>query len=599
MSARLHRRTGCVALICALWISSIGYGAENRMAGEVPMTGKGAEMETHVYEVVEVTFHAEREVANPYMDVDLWVTLTGPGGTYRIPAFWDGGRTFRARLVATAPGEWHWSTGEHTGDSGLDNKDGAFSAVAWTEAEKRANPNRRGFIRVSENNHTLEYADGTPFFYTGDTWWCALTGIYAWASPEGESQVSFQDALALRKAQGFNGINMIACFPTDTIKPIWVGGRKVAEDGATPFEMTEANGEITGADFRRINPAYWQQADRKWRHMWQNGFVPYLETVRRHEQWGKKDAAQKEAFTNYVRYLWARYGCYNMIFSWFHMDYGKADIIAAWSPMVTDARAALGDMPYGQPRTIMCPGSSLRHWYKLTPRILDINSVSNLGRDGESIGWLREMFFIEDPLPVFNIEPFYPGVNTSWHPKAVAGMTDGQMAQFLMYGCVLNGGAFAGHAWGDCYWGGLANSPQPPVPEADPHKNGFNRWTAASMGKLKAFVLDRGHDYRLLEPAVDHLAEPDGEFLCLALCPDGSQGLGFVSANKDSCNLINLTPNADYSIEWWHIDDGVWQDRTSAGTDADGRLTMPGVPGGDKRGWAFRILRPGGAAEIQ
>ena len=159
---------------------------------------------THVYEVVEEVFHAEKDYANAYMEVDLWVELTGPDATYRIPAFWDGGNTFRARLVATAPGEWRWSTSNQTGDSGLDGKSGTFSAEAWAEPEMQANPNRRGFIRSSANNHTLEYADGTPFFYAGDTWWSALTRIYSWDSDQGKAGISFQDALALRKAQGFN-----------------------------------------------------------------------------------------------------------------------------------------------------------------------------------------------------------------------------------------------------------------------------------------------------------------------------------------------------------------------------------------------------------
>jgi hypothetical protein len=549
--------------------------------------GGKANAETHVYEVVEETFNANTTHVNPYVDVDLWVTLTGPGGTYKVPAFWDGDNAFRVRLVATQPGVWEWSTGDRTGDSGLDSKSGSFRAVAWTDAQKKANPNRRGFIKPGANGHTLQYADGTPFFYTGDTWWCALTKVYSWGSSEGESEISFQEALALRKAQGFNGINMIACFPSDTIHGIWdqaVQGKKVAEDGSTPFVISD-KGDV---DYTRINPKYWQQADRKWEHMWENGFVPYIETVRRHEGWPGENDAERKAFTNYVRYLWARWGCYNMIFSWLHMDAGDSEVMKAWRPLVVAAHAELKDMPYGQPKAIMCPGSSLEDWYSLAPRILDLNSVSNRGRDGSCIGWLREMFFLADPLPVFNIEPFYPG----WRHKPHDGMNDGQMAQFLMYGCVLNGGALAGHAWGDCYYGGVATSPRPPIRDGDPHRNGLNRSTSASMGKLRAFILDSGHDYRVLVPAKDtNLADPDWEFLALALAPDKSQGLGFVSAGKGSSDIIKLTPNADYRIEWWHVDEGGWQDGTVRTTDGSGRLSMPDVPDGKKRGWAFRILR--------
>ena len=117
----------------------------------------------HVFEVVEETFLASETYENPYIDVDLWVTLTGPGGTYKIPAFWDGGKTFRVRLVAIEPGTWTWSTGNKTGDKGLDNKQGSFDAVAWNESEIKDNPNRRGFIRVATDNHTLAYALSSGF----------------------------------------------------------------------------------------------------------------------------------------------------------------------------------------------------------------------------------------------------------------------------------------------------------------------------------------------------------------------------------------------------------------------------------------------------
>jgi len=88
----------------------------------------------HTYEVVEESFTAKSTYDNPYMDVDLWVDLSGPGWQHiKIPAFWDGGQTFKLRMMATAPGTWSWSTGNKTGDSGLDGKSGSFSAAAWTD----------------------------------------------------------------------------------------------------------------------------------------------------------------------------------------------------------------------------------------------------------------------------------------------------------------------------------------------------------------------------------------------------------------------------------------------------------------------------------
>ncbi len=551
----------------------------------------------HEYEVVEETFTANKTYDNPYIDVDLWVKLTGPGGTYKIPAFWDGGKTFRVRLVATKPGTWKWSTGKHTGDSGLDNKKGSFKAIAWTKAEIKANPNRRGFIRVAANNHTLEYADGTPFFYTGDTWWSILTKIYVWESDDCLANISFQKAVALRKAQGFNGINMIACFPSDTIKGIWdksSHGQKVAEDGSTPFEISDPQDASHGVDFTRINPKYWQQADRKMKHFWDHGFVPFIESVRRHEQWYSENPAERKAFVNYIRYLWARYGCYNMIFSWVHWDWDPK-VLDVWKAMINMAYSELGTMPYGQPRTAMAWGSSLTTWCVEPGAVplgaFDVHNVSNKGRNYTMYGWLREIFFDGNPKPGFNVEPFYPGWGRNNKPSP--GLDECTKAQFMMYGSVLNGG-FVGHAWGDAYYAGVATSPIPgrggPLPAGDPHKNGFNRWCAASMGKLKDFILDKDHDYRTLKPAtMTHLVDTDREWRVLALSSDMSQGLGFIAANHTKTDIKDLTPNTRYKIEWWNIDHGGWASESDRTTDDTGKLIMPEKP--DSNGWAFRILK--------
>ncbi len=551
---------------------------------------------THVYEVVEESFTAHTTYDNPYLDVDLWINLSGPGGNYKIPAFWDGGNTFRVRLVATAPGTWKWSTGNITGDSGLDNKRGSFKAVAWTEAEKQANPNRRGFIRVAAHNRTLEYADGTPFFYTGDTWWSMLTKIYAWDSDDCLANISFQKALAIRKSQGFNGINMIACFPSDTIKGIWdrsSHGKKVAEDGSTPFAIADPQDARHGVDYTRINPKYWQLADRKMEYLSDIGFVPFIESVRRHEQWYSENDAERKAFVNYIRYLWARYGCYNMIFSWVHWDW-DIKVLDVWKAMVNMAYDHLGEMPYGQPRTAMAWGSSLTTWC-IEPGAVplgafDVHNVSNKNRDYVMHSWLRDIFNHADPKPGLNVEPYYPGWKNPKHVPA-EGQTDGTMAQFQMYGSVLNGGLL-GHAWGDCYYAGVATSPcnsrGDNIPAGDPHKNGFNRWCAASMGHLKNFVLDSGHDYGKLIPAtMTHLVDTQLEWRALALYSDKSLGLGFFAANHTKTDILNLIPNTRYKIEWWNIDYGGWSISSIQNTDATGKLVMPQKPG--IKGWAFRI----------
>jgi hypothetical protein len=108
--------------------------------------------EVHVWDTQEITFEAARDYANPYVDVTLWIELSGPGFNHKVYGFWDGGRTFKVRFVATAPGEWRWKVAATPADdAGLNGGAGALKAVAWSEAELAENPNRRGFVRASEN----------------------------------------------------------------------------------------------------------------------------------------------------------------------------------------------------------------------------------------------------------------------------------------------------------------------------------------------------------------------------------------------------------------------------------------------------------------
>ena len=132
----------------------------------------------HVWEKQELTFTSTASFANPYTDVVVWVDLSGPGFKKRVYGFWDGGRTFRVRLVATAPGIWTWWSGSDPEDAGLAGKSGSFAAVEWTDAEKQASPLRHGFLRETPNQHALQYADGAPFFAIGDTWYSAATNRF-------------------------------------------------------------------------------------------------------------------------------------------------------------------------------------------------------------------------------------------------------------------------------------------------------------------------------------------------------------------------------------------------------------------------------------
>lgn len=176
-----------------------------------------AQTSAHVWEKVELTFHAKNAYPNPYTNIEVWVDLKGPGFDKRCYGFWDGGDVFRVRVLATQPGPWSWRSGSSPEDPGLNDQRGSFTAVAWTEAEKTAVPTRRGFIQATANGHAFEYADGTPFLLLGDTWYAAATWRFQWNDDDRERPIGpeagFKDYLRLRKSQGFNAVAILAAFP--------------------------------------------------------------------------------------------------------------------------------------------------------------------------------------------------------------------------------------------------------------------------------------------------------------------------------------------------------------------------------------------------
>jgi len=106
---------------------------------------------------------------NP-LDDEFDVAFThGSGTTLNMPGFWDGGNTWRVRFAPTKIGEWTYITQfSDTEDSGLHHVKGTINCVPY---EGELDIYKRGFIQADANKRYFTYADGTPFFYLGDTHW--------------------------------------------------------------------------------------------------------------------------------------------------------------------------------------------------------------------------------------------------------------------------------------------------------------------------------------------------------------------------------------------------------------------------------------------
>ncbi len=71
-------------------------------------------------------------------------------------------------------------------------------------------------IKASANGHAFEYADGTPYFLLGDTWWSIPTFRYRWYDDDRPRPIGptggFKDFVQFRARQGYNCFAMIAAF---------------------------------------------------------------------------------------------------------------------------------------------------------------------------------------------------------------------------------------------------------------------------------------------------------------------------------------------------------------------------------------------------
>jgi hypothetical protein len=585
-----------------------------------------------LWEKVEITLRAEKSWPNPYKEVEVWADLKGPGFERRCYGFWDGGNTFRVRVLATAPGNWRWTSGSNQSDTGLSGKRGEFTAIAWTETQKKDNPCRRGMIKASANGHTFEYADGTPFFLLGDTWWSAGTFRYPWYDDDKqrptERGAGFKDYVRFRRKQGFNCIAMIAAFPN------WANddrpAKLKAEDGtelrsAWPQAGTESAKEMTDErgnramlfpgkipgyekyfpDVERLNPAYFQSLDRKIDYLNAHGFVPFIEVTRRDigPAWHKY-YPWPESYTRYIQYIWSRYQANICLFSPIHFDSRSSLAAEHWNAAANAVIEKYGHPAFGTLAGCNPAGSSLKYFdHRTNAKWITFHQIGNSHRH-ESYADLTEIFNLSPALPGINGEPYYAGM----HGEAGGSEDSGRNCRSHMYGSVLSGG-YAGHIYGagdrapkgGAMWAGE-------VEEVDkPHIWDAIKWPSGDqMRHLRTFILSEGRRYRQLGPQVDLLSPNKSEVKDFRRW-DGCVGWAYCSrtAGKElfllyfekycgRASLSGALPDARYKARWFNPRSGDWLDAggSTLTADADGKIVLPDFPGNAAKSdtdWALKL----------
>ncbi len=238
-------------------------------------------------QVSEWGFTSGKKYAEPFSEIELEVLIThSQGESWRAPAFWAGEQDWRVRFAPPLPGRYEATTVcSDTTNADLHDRQSTLEVSAYSGNNPLL---LHGALRIAASERTFEHADGTPFFWLGDTWWMGLCRRWSW--PE-----DFQLLSADRAGKGFTVIQIVA-----GLYPDMAGfDARGANEAGFPWEE----------DYARINPAYFDMADLRLQWLVSAGLVPCIVGC-----WGYYlPLLGLEKMKQHWRYLIARWASYPVL----------------------------------------------------------------------------------------------------------------------------------------------------------------------------------------------------------------------------------------------------------------------------------------------
>ncbi|MCQ6562306.1 apiosidase-like domain-containing protein [Paenibacillus mendelii] len=281
-----------VLITCLLGVGMLGGWPGIRVAHAADFTATQ-------WQAVEISLTSSAGYADPFNDVDVTATFTGPGGTVITrPAFWDGGSVWKIRFAPTKTGSWTMvTTATDTANAGLHNVTKSVQCDVYTGTKDIY---KHGFLKVSSNGRYLTYADGTPFFYLGDTHWILPHERFSTSNATGVAS-QFKYTVDKRVSQGFTVYQS---------EPIWQPHGGGTHSGADEEAVANLSDGFTSADL-----AGFANLDRKYKYIADQGLVHANAQV----SWANDPAAYSVYTHAYMgkiaRYWVARYGAYPAIWT--------------------------------------------------------------------------------------------------------------------------------------------------------------------------------------------------------------------------------------------------------------------------------------------
>ena len=240
------------------------------------------------WRMVEIPLTSSRPHTDPFDTVTVTAIFTQ--GHYRRarPAFWDGGRRWYIRFAPPTVGDWSYITScNDPEDAGLQSQRGVIHVTAYHGSLAIY---KHGFLKISPDHRYFTYADGTPFFYLGDTHWEAMHERFN-SSNEPGCASQFKCEVDKRIRQGFT-----------VYQSEWMAGGL-----PNPNEpVYNWDNGITDADM----PGF-RNADRKFQYLADHGLV-----IANAMNWRGLIPKYSDVFLKKLgRYWAARYGAYPVLWT--------------------------------------------------------------------------------------------------------------------------------------------------------------------------------------------------------------------------------------------------------------------------------------------
>lgn len=534
--------------------------AASAVAGSATKMSLAEELAATAGVAAEWSYRSGKQYTDPFNQVEVDAIVTLPSGQEeRVPAFWAGGSAWTVRYAPPAPGVYRVrSVASDTSNHDLHGQAFALNVAAYAGE----NPHyKHGPLKVAGDQRHFEHADGTQFFWLGDTWWMGLCKRLSW--PDG-----FETLAADRLQKGFTIVQIVAGLYPD-MEPFDERG---ANEAGFPWER----------DFASIRPSYFDEADVRIRYLADHGlaacvvgfwgyFIPRMGLDRAKQHW---------------RYLVARWSAYPVV--WCLAGEGTMPYYLSKTPeqdaevqkhgLTEIARYVRSIDPHRHPITIH-PSSSARQCVD-DPSVLDFDMLQTGHSDRDSvpntIETVNRSLAASPKMPVLIGEVCYEGIMEASRQE---------VERFMFWAAILSG--TGGHTYGaNGIW--QVNTREKPY-GLSPHGHSWGGppWDVAmqlpgsgQLGMAKKLLMR--YSWWKIEPHPE-IVDPHwikGDYWQPFAAQIPSEAIvAFLPASPKIFEDVKFNlPAGSYRAFFFNPSDGTQIEIGQVSPDANGKWTLPPIP---------------------